>query len=426
MGLVSLIGALKAVVAVILVFLGTIVIHEFGHFIVAKWSGVAVPTFAVGFGPKLVKWFRGGTEYSIRPYLFGGFVQLAGEVPQDSLFKKGEQVAVVIDQSDRIVQVGEPDDVRNGNVYSLVDLDLTDKLTMTLEADGVVRTYRVMPHARLMTSSKNSMPIVERHEQVLGKPLWQRASIILAGPVMNFLLAGILFAVVYMHTGVPLNQPVLGQIESGSPAQAAGLTIGDRVLAVDGKKVSDWMNFVLAIQQDKSNPPTPLDLQIERAGQVRDIAVTPKMVTVSGQHVPQLGIHQPVSYSVAKTVPSGFASVYYGTTQTFGYLVNHVIAQHQFQNLSGPVGIADVIGQQAQSGIWNVLMIAGLLSLNLGLMNLLPIPALDGGRLLFMIVELFRGKAMDPRKEGIVHIVGFALLMLFGVMITYRDVLRLF
>ncbi|QSO45371.1 RIP metalloprotease RseP [Alicyclobacillus mengziensis] len=426
MGLVSLIGALKAIVAVVLVFLGTIVIHEFGHFIVAKWSGVAVPTFAVGFGPKLVKWFRHGTEYSIRPYLFGGFVQLAGEVPQDSLFKKGEQIAVVVNGNDRIIQVGEPDDVRDGDVYRLVDLDLTDKLTMTLEADGVVRTYRVMPHARLMTSAKNSMPIVERHEQVLGKPLWQRASIILAGPVMNFLLAGVLFSVVYMHTGVPLNQPVLGQIEAGSPAQAAGLTIGDRVLSVDGKSVSDWMNFVVAIQQDKSNPPAPLDLRIERAGQVRNIEVTPRMVDISGQHVPQLGIHQPVSYSVAQTVPSGFTSVYYGTSQTLGYLVNHVIAQHQFQNLSGPVGIADVIGQQAQAGVWNVLMIAGLLSLNLGLMNLLPIPALDGGRLLFMIVELFRGKAIDPRKEGIVHIVGFALLMLFGVMITYRDVLRLF
>ncbi|KPV39822.1 RIP metalloprotease RseP [Alicyclobacillus ferrooxydans] len=423
----SLVGAVKAVVAVVLVFLGTIVIHEFGHFIVAKWSGVAVPTFAVGFGPKLVKWFRNGTEYSIRPYLFGGFVQLAGEVPQDSLFRKGEKIAVVLDERDTIVQVGEPDDVRGGDVFRLVDLDLSDRLTMTLDADGDVRTYKVKPHARLMTSRKNSMPIVERHEQVLGKPLWQRASIILAGPVMNFLLAGILFAVVYMHTGVPLNQPVLGQIEAGSPAQAAGLMAGDQVLSVSGSKVTDWMSFVNAIQADKSNPPAPLDLKVLRSGHVVNVEVKPKMVTIpGGGHVPQLGIHQPVTYSVTKTVPSGFSSVYYASANTLGYLFHQVIAHHQFQNLAGPVGIADVIGQQAQSGVWNVLMIAGLLSLNLGLMNLLPIPVLDGGRLLFMIVELFRGKALDPRKEGLVHIVGFALLMLFGVMITYRDVLRLF
>lgn len=425
--MLALIGTLKAAVAIIVVFLGTIVIHEFGHFIVAKKSGVAVPTFAVGFGPKLIKWFRNGTEYSIRPYLFGGFVQLAGEMPQDSLFKKGEPVAVALDDENRIVQVGEPVDVPNGSVFKLVDLDLTHKLTMTLEDDdSVVRTYRVKPYARLMTGAKSSMPIVERHEQVLGKPLWQRAAIILAGPVMNFLLAGVLFSVVYMHTGVPQNQPVLGQVEAGSPAAAAGMMVGDRVLSVDSSKVTDWVGFVNAIQADNSNPPAPLDVKVERKGQVEDIKITPKLVDVSGQKVPQIGIHQPVTYSMAKTVPSGFSSVYYGTTQTLSYLGNQVIVHHQFQNLSGPVGIADVIGQQAHSGIWNVLMIAGLLSLNLGLMNLLPIPALDGGRLLFMVVELVRGRALDPRKEGMVHFVGFALLMLFGVMITYRDVLHLF
>lgn len=423
MGIVFFGGIIKAVVAILLVFLGSIIIHEFGHFIVAKWCGVAVPTFAVGFGPKLIRWVRNGTEYSIRPYVFGGFVQLAGEVPQDSLFRKGEQIAVVFDQHDWIIQVGEPQDVPLGTVCTLVDLDLTDKLEMTLETQDGTRTYRVKPYARLMTNARNSMPIVERHEQVLGKPLWQRASIILAGPVMNFLLAGVLFTAVFMHVGVPLNAPQLGAVESGSPAQAAGLARGDKVLSVNGVQVVNWMSFVKAIQSDATSPPAPLRLRIEHKGQVENIQVTPKLT--SG-NVPQLGIHQPITFSAAKTIPSGFSTVYYASASTLGVLYHQVIQHHQFQNLSGPVGIADVISQQAQTGVWNVMMIAGLLSLNLGLMNLLPIPALDGGRLLFMIVELFRGKALDPRKEGLVHVVGFALLMLFGVMITYRDVLRLF
>lgn len=418
-----LIGAIKAVVAVVVVFLGCIVIHEFGHFIVAKWSGVAVPTFSVGFGPKLVKWTRRGTEYSIRPYLFGGFVQLAGEVPQDSLFRKGEQISIVTNAQGAIVKIGEPADVPEGRVCTLVDLDLMNKLQMTLETDEGVHTYSVVPHAQLMTNARTSMPIVERHEQVLGKPLWQRASIILAGPIMNFLLAGVLFAIVFSHMGVPVNSPVLGAVESGSPAARAGLLQGDRVVAVNGQPIPSWTAFVEAIQADTKKPPAPLTILVQRGDATRDFTVTPRLTQ---SDTPQVGIHQSVTYSVSKTVTSGFSSVYYASVNTLSVLYNQVIAQHQFQNLSGPVGIADVIGQQAQTGIWNVLMIAGMLSLNLGLMNLLPIPALDGGRLLFMVVELFRGRAIDPRKEGVVHIVGFALLMLFGVMITYRDVLKLF
>lgn len=423
MGFLFIGGAVKAVVAILLVFLGSIIIHEFGHFIVAKWCGVAVPTFSVGFGPKLLRWVRNGTEYSIRPYVFGGFVQLAGEVPQDSFFRKGEQIAVVFDQQDRIIQVGEPQDIPLGGVYTLVDLDLTHKLQMTLQTEDGVQNFQVKPYARMMTNARNSMPIVERHEQVLGKPLWQRASIILAGPIMNFLLAGVLFAVVFMHVGVPLNSPVLGPVEANSPAQSAGLVEGDKVLAVNGVKIPSWMSFVKAIQSDTQKPPAPLRLQVEHGGQVENIQVTPKLTS---NNVPQIGIHQPITFDASKTIPSGFSTVYYASASTLGVLYHQVIQHHQFQNLSGPVGIADVIGQQAQTGAWNVMMIWGLLSLNLGLMNLLPIPALDGGRLLFMIVELFRGKSLDPRKEGFVHVVGFALLMLFGVMITYRDVLKLF
>ncbi|MCL6549320.1 MAG: M50 family metallopeptidase [Alicyclobacillus sp.] len=412
---------LRSAAAVVSVFLVCVVVHEFGHFIVAKRCGVAVPAFAVGFGPKLVRWVRGGTEFSIRLFPLGGLVQLAGEIPQDALFRKGEPIAFQLDADGRIIRLGDPEDVPGGLVGTVRDLDLTHRLQMTLSTPEGTVTYPVRPHARLVTGGRSFIPIVERREQVLGKPLWQRAAMILAGPAMNFLLAGVLFSLFFTHTGIGLNTTSLGQVVPGSPAAQAQLMEGDRVLSVDGRPVSTWIDLVEAIRSDTARPPRPLVLRIERGGTVRDVVVTPRLV----QGVPQLGVNEPVSHDPVLAWKSGFSAVY-ATSVNALHMYGQIIEHHQLDNLAGPVGIADVISQQAQSGVWQVVMIAGLLSLNLGLFNLLPIPALDGGRLLFMVIEMFRGRSVDPRKEGLVHFVGFALLMLFAVVITFHDVVRLF
>jgi regulator of sigma E protease len=415
-------GFLKSALAVVAVFVVSIVIHEFGHYWVAKRCGVAVPQFAIGFGPKLVRWVRRGTEFSIRLFPLGGLVQLAGEIPQDALFRLGEQLAVELDEAGRIRAIGEPADLPRGQVGVLRGLDLTDRMEMTLDFGEGPRVLPVVPRARLMTSRRNAIPLVERDEQMLGKPLHQRAAIILAGPVMNFLLAGVLFSVLFMHTGVPLDAPVIGGVVPDSPAQHAGLMKGDRVVSVEGQPVRTWSEFSHAIQRDDTTPPRPLHLQVKRAGTVHTVEVTPMQTP---DHVPVVGVNRALSFNPVRAVGSGFATVYHTSVNAL-HLYWQVVSQHRFNDLAGPVGIADAIGEQAQSGLWNVVAIAGLLSLNLGLFNLLPIPALDGGRLLFMVVEMVRGRALDPRKEGLVHFVGFALLMLFAVIITYRDVTRLF
>lgn len=417
-----LIEILRSAVAIIAVFVVCIVIHEFGHFYVAKRCGVAVPAFALGMGPKLFKWVRGGTEYSIRLFPIGGLVQLAGEMPQDALFRIGEEIAYQTDEEGRISVIADPHDLPGARLGTVQNLDLMHKMSMTLETDQGLKTFAVMPHARLMTSTRNSLPIVERHEQVLGKPLYQRAAIILAGPVMNFLLAGVLFSLTFMHMGVPLQEPVLGQIVPGSAAASAGLKQGDRVLAVDGIAVHSWDDLVIEIRKDTAIPPRPLQLKIERNQRVQNVTVTP---TLTATHIPMVGVDESVSYNPLQAIASGFHAVYYNSVNAL-HLYGQVISHHQFKDLSGPVGIADVISHQAQSGIWQVVLITGLLSLNLGLFNLVPIPALDGGRLLFMVIELIRGRAVDPRKEGFVHLVGFGLLMLLTVVITYRDVTRFF
>lgn len=411
----------RAVLAIVVVFLVCVVVHEFGHFIVAKRCGVAVPAFAVGFGPKLWKWVRGGTEFSIRLLPLGGMVQLAGEIPQDSLFKKGEQIAVQFDAEQRITMLGDPTDIPRGMVGRLVDLDLSRNMSMTLDFGQGSQTYPVVSRAKLVTGARSSISLVERHEQVLGKPLWQRAAMILAGPVMNFILAGILFAFYFMQVGVFTNAPVIGGIEAGSPASVAGLQSGDRIVAINGNPIHRWTDLVRVIEADKTVPPKPLTVAVARDSVQRQIEVTPKLKKAG----PQLGIEASLDHNPVLALRTGYSTVYYtsvNAVQLYGQIIRH----HDISNLSGPVGIADVISTQAQQGVLHVVMIAGLLSLNLGLFNLLPFPALDGGRLLFMVVEMVRGRAVDPRKESFVHFVGFALLMLFAVVITYRDVTRLF
>lgn len=411
----------KAAIAIIAVFAVCITLHEFGHFYVAKKCGVAVPVFSIGFGPKLFKWSRGGTEYSVRLLPLGGFVQMAGEAPQETWFPVGQDVAYELNDSLEITRLGDPKDLPAGYVGTLRYADLTDKFEMSIDTAQGVRTFKVKPYARVMMNARSSFPLVEKKHQVLGKPLWQRAAIILAGPVMNFLLAGVLFAIVNTYTGVPTT--VIGHIEPKSPAQLAGLQVGDRIVEVNHRQIHDWSQLLTVVQSDftKSGQAKVLQLAIDRNGTTENLSVKP-MIS-SGR--PLLGIASSVSHNPVNTVPSGFSALFRDTSLTVqGY--QHLIVHHDVQSLSGPVGIADVITQQVKVGFWHVVMIAGVLSLNLGLFNLIPIPALDGGRLLFMLVELVRGRQIDPQKEGFVHFLGFALLMLFAVVITYRDVTHLF
>ncbi|MCF8568283.1 site-2 protease family protein [Alicyclobacillus tolerans] len=414
---------LTSAVAIISVFTVSITVHELGHYAVAKKSGVVVPAFAVGFGPKLIRWFWRGTEFSVRLFPIGGFVQLAGEIPQESLFRIGERIAVKLDAQGKIRMLGEPGDIPGAEVGVLRDLDLTTRLQITIETGDGTHTYQVVPHAKFLVGPRNSVPIVAFNDQVRGKPLWKRMLIILAGPLMNFLLAGFLFAAINLHIGMPLNSSVIGGIVPNSPSSQVGLVAGDRIVSVNGVSTSSWIQVEQLVSADTLAK--PVTIVVSKGGEEHTFMLTPKLVMVNGKQVPQIGIVSIISHNPVAALKSGFVSVYSDAVRGI-HLYGQVLQHHQFSSLSGPVGIADQISQEAQSGFWYVVMMTGLLSLNLGLFNLIPIPALDGGRLLFMIVEMMRGKAIDPRKESFVHFAGFAVLMLFSLAVTYHDVTQIF
>ncbi|KKM11804.1 peptidase [Clostridiales bacterium PH28_bin88] len=253
------------------------------------------------------------------------------------------------------------------------------------------------------------------------KSVGQRMAVIVAGSAMNFLLAIFLFIFVFMGIGVPSNTTVVGGVLPGRPAEQAGLQRGDRILAVAGQEVDNWRELVEIIHR---SPGKPLNLLVERAGKQMQFTVTPEMDPQS--KVGLIGIEQ-----MWKQL-GFFSSILRGIQQALAVgvliltsLVQMVTGQVPAE-VAGPIGIVQLAGEAARLGLASVLDFAGLLSLNLGIINLFPIPALDGSRLIFLGVEGVRGRPVDPERENFIHLIGFALLILLMIVITYQDLLRIF
>lgn len=244
----------------------------------------------------------------------------------------------------------------------------------------------------------------------------QRMGIIFAGPFMNFVLTVFLFSILFAVVGVPSN--VVGSLMDDMPAKAAGLMVGDKIVAVNGQSVRTPEEVTSQIQGASEDT---LRLEIERNGQTEVISVD--AVLKEGRKM--IGI----TYG---NVKSPGASIVYGVKQTVSlakemldFLGKLVTGKMGMAGVSGPVGIISEVGKAAQNGWISVMALAAVISLNLGLINLMPIPALDGSRILFQLIEIIRGKKIDPNKEGYVHMTGMIFLLALMIFITYKDILRL-
>lgn len=414
-------GGIRTVVAVILVFVIMVMIHEFGHFIVAKRAGVLVYRFAIGFGPRLFSFSRGETEYSIRLFPLGGYVMLAGEMPQDTYFKIGEQIAVRLDQIQQVDLIGDPSDVQNATVVGhLRAIDTMRSFTVTLETEDGVYSYAFSKHSFLATG-KEPIAIAPPDRQMNQKPIWVRMAIALAGPFMNVVLAVVLFAVILGVMGSFSSPPQFASIESGSPAAHAGLKSGDVLVAVNHQPVHNWMTFVTEIQ---SHPKQPLDITVDRGSVDKSLVITPEKRSDGTGFI---GVTPVIDHSLW----SAMTNSVYQTGQYSQMITNAFVGMFSHGNTfvkdtAGPVKIVQVIGQQAQLGILQLLNLTAILSLNLAILNLLPIPPLDGSRILLLIVEFLRGRPIDPRKEYWVHAIGFVLIITLMVVRTYLDVAQMF
>ena len=254
------------------------------------------------------------------------------------------------------------------------------------------------------------------------KSILQRASIIFAGPFFNIIFTIILFIPIFMFIGSQTT--TLGGVTENGPAYSAGVKVGDTIEAIDGKKVNSWQDVIQSLNESDGSD---VKLSIDRNGQNKEISVTPQKGE-DGRYV--IGIETKVERNILTSIKNAFTTTYDMTVQmiTFvGQLFAGTVPGGVGNSVSGPLGVISIVSEAAKMGIVNIMYIAAVLSLNLGIINLVPFPALDGGRLFMLAIEAIRGgKKLDPNKEAMINMVGLGALMIFMVFITYKDILRLF
>ena len=340
-----------------IIVLGVLVfIHELGHYLAARWRGVHVETFSIGFGSALATWKdRHGTMWKLAWIPLGGYVKLHGQERPDDV----------------------PADVR------------------ALWQPG--RTF---------------------HDKQVGS----RAIVVAAGPVANIVLAAVLFAGLYAVVGRPVALPVVGEVLPNSAAAQAGLVVGDRIDAIGDqpiKRFEDIQRIVVA------NPGHQLTLHIERGNQSLDVAITPASKESGGQTTGVIGIRggqttfEPVP--VWRAIPAGISQTWDVIVQTLAGVWQMIVSHHGADELGGPLRIAQLSGEVAQLGVASLVSFIAVLSVNLALINLFPIPVLDGGHLLFYLAEVIRGRPLPPRAQEYGTRAGFALLICLFVFATWND-----
>ncbi|KMK77246.1 RIP metalloprotease RseP [Alkalihalobacillus pseudalcaliphilus] len=417
---------METLLSFILVFGLLVFIHEWGHLYFAKKAGILCREFAIGFGPKIFSFERNETVYTIRMLPLGGYVRMAGEEPEAYEIKPGYDIGLIVNDEDKVSEIiiNNKSKHPNATVVQVESIDLVHELKIVAynELDEKV-IYHVDEKAKVIHDEIPTQ-IAPWSRQFGSKSVGKRALTIFAGPMMNFVLAIVLLTIVALVQGTPVDEARIGNLSEDGVAGEAGLVTGDEVVSIDGTNVSTWEDMTSIIQ---ANPNEEIDFVVERDGEALTIPVTPQMREgQNGEPEGVVGIFQPTEFSLWGALSFGVEQTYTFTTMIFEVLGLLITGEFSMDYIAGPVGIYDYTGQAAAMGIFVLIQWSAALSVNLGVINLLPIPAMDGGRLVFLGLEAIRGKPIDSNKEGMVHFIGFALLFLLVIIVTWNDINRLF
>lgn len=416
---------MKEILIFLVVFGLLVLVHEFGHFIVAKKCGILVREFSIGMGPKLFQVRRNPTTYTIRWLPLGGYVRLASKDDETEL-KPGMTVILQTNEQNEVVRIDASgsDIPIEGLPLQITEVDLVDQLIIkgyeNGEEDKLV-SYQVNHDATVIDQSNTELIIAPRDTQFQEANVWQKLATNIAGPLMNIILGFVVFLIWTFTIPGPATTTI-GAVEANSPAEQAAVEPGSKFVSINGHKTTTFNEISNQINASKGKA---LSIVLTSHGKTKTVSVKPKTVKIQGQKVYQIGIKAKSDDRVLAKAKRGWDTAVSTTGMIFNAL-GGLIRHFSLNKLSGPVGIYSQTSQVSQMGFTYLLAFLAMISINLGIVNLVPIPGLDGGKLLLNLIEIFRGKPISEDHEAIVELIGFGLLLLLIIAVTGNDIYRYF
>ena len=418
---------MKGILAFIFIFGVIVVIHEFGHFYFAKKAGILVREFAIGMGPKIFAHTgKDGTLYTIRILPLGGYVRMAGWGEDKTEIKTGTPASLSLNEASVVTRINlSGKQLDNLSLpMNVTSFDFEEKLEITGLVLEESKTYKVDHDATIVEEDGTEVRIAPLDVQYQNATVWGRLITNLAGPMNNFILGILVFIfLMFMQGGVADLSSNAVSITDGGALQAAGLVTGDKILSVNGDATDSYTEVATIISkaaEDATTAPS-FDLVVEHDGATKNVTVTAEKV--NGTY--RIGISPILKTGFVDKIVGGFQQAG-ATALLIVTALKNLIANFDVKQLGGPVAIYKVSAQAAEFGLASVLELMAMLSINLGIFNLIPIPALDGGKIVMNILEAIRRKPLKPETESYITLAGVAVMVVLMIVVTWNDIIRVF
>ncbi|MCH4515648.1 RIP metalloprotease RseP [Staphylococcus haemolyticus] len=424
---------LITIVSFMIVFGVLVTVHEYGHMFFAKRAGIMCPEFAIGMGPKIFSFRKNETLYTIRLLPVGGYVRMAGDGLEEPPVEPGMNVKVKLNDKDEITHIILDDQHKFQKIEAIEVKQCDFKDDLYIEGitsyDNERHHFNIAEKAYFVENG-SLIQIAPRHRQFAHKKPLPKFLTLFAGPLFNFILALILFIALAYFQGTPTTS--VGQLADHYPAQQAGLKSGDKIVQVGQYKTKSFDDIQSAANKIKDNKTT---IKFERDNQTKTVDITPKKQVIKQTKLNSettyiLGFQPEKEHTLIKPIALGFDQFVSASTLIFkavGTMIASIFTgQFSFDMLNGPVGIYHNVDSVVKQGIIALTYYTALLSVNLGIMNLLPIPALDGGRILFIIYEAIFRRPVNKKAETIIIAAGAIFVLIIMVLVTWNDIQRYF